>query len=134
MFAQNIPQRSVRPFVFAGHNANTKSRQKHLNIILMRLMMLSPNIESVVCDTFDREIIFRLKRLGVDVEEYPLFTDDFDTQLRSMQSLLMPNMYMVFGYNLREYRTLFTMCDVRNIPLLVGYNNEYANETDWIVE
>lgn len=122
MFAQNIPQRSVRPFVFAGHNANTKSRQKHLNIILMRLMMLSPNIESVVCDTFDREIIFRLKRLGVDVEEYPLFTDDFDTQLRSMQSYLMPNIYMVFGYNFKEYSALARICGGRNIPLLTGFN------------
>lgn len=122
MYALDNPQRLIRPFVFAGHNADAKLRQKHLNIIQVRLMVLSPNIESVVCDTFDREIIFRLKKLGVDVEEYPLFTDDFDTQLRSMQSLLMPNIYMVFGYDLREYGAIHRMCKGRNIPMLTSYN------------
>lgn len=115
-------QRLIRPFVFAGHNANTNIRQKYFNVIKVRLMVLSPAIENVVCDTFDRELISQLKRLGVDVEEYPLFHDEFDTQLRLMQSLLMPNMYMVFGYDLREYNAIYTMCEGRNIPMITGYH------------
>lgn len=122
MYAMDNPQRSVRPFVFAGHRANTEIREKHLRIIMVRLMLLSSNIESVVCDTFDRELIFRLKTLGVDVEEYPLFHDEFDTQLGLMQSLLMPNIYMVFGYDLREYGAIHRMCELRNIPVFTGFN------------
>lgn len=124
MYALVNPQAtaSLRPFVFAGHNADTKSRQKHLRVIMVRLIALSPNIEHVVCDTFDREMIFRLQRLGITIEEYPLFQDEFDVQLKSMQRLLMPNMYMTFGNSLKEFQALSFVCNARNIPMITGYN------------
>lgn len=119
-----IPQQSrdqsIRPFVFGGAKASENIRNKNYPIILVRLIALSPNIEHVVCDSFDRELIYRLKRLGLNVEEYPMFNHDFATGMMAMQNLLMPNMYFVFGTDLIQHQIIHRLCQYRNIPLLAG--------------
>lgn len=113
----------VRPFVFGGENTSGVQRQKDINILIVRLMLLASNVEYVVCDTFDRELIYRIQRLGLAVEEYPVFRDSFHRDVSAMQSLLMPNLYMLFGISLPQMDKLNIICDARNIPLV--YSSQF---------
>lgn len=116
-----ITERQIRPFVFIGTNTNGElSRRKMLNEITLQLGVLHKNIQFVVCDTFDRELIYRIRTmLGIPIEEYPMFTDDFSNQLFFMQKYLGPNLYQGFGLDDLQKRAMMRVSHYRHIPFVV---------------
>jgi hypothetical protein len=114
-----IPERTIRPFVFIGANTSGElERRQMLNTIILELAIIRRNVEVVICDTFDRELIHRIRKLGFSIEEYPMFSDEFSYQLFYLQKSLKPNMYQAYGLNDLQFRAMERVSHYRHIPFI----------------
>lgn len=113
------PERNIRPFVYLGSNTGGDvQRRKMLNNILLELAVMRSNIEFVICDTFDRELIHSVRRLGFCIEEYPIFTDEFSDSIYYLQRNLRPNIYTAYGLDELQKRAVVRVSHYRRIPFV----------------